>query len=159
MASTRPGRGRAALRRALLTAVTPAALALALALACGPSEPATPKQSEPAPAPAAKPAAPAMDPAAARAEAQNVFSTRCVTCHGPEGAGNGPGAAALDPKPRNFQDPQWQASVSDEQIHKIILYGGAAVGKSPMMPGNPDLIGKPAVVDALVAHVRSLKKG
>jgi hypothetical protein len=87
-----------------------------------------------------------------------VFATRCTTCHGPQGLGDGPGAVALNPKPRNFQDPAWQASVDDAYLAKIVLYGGAAVGRSPMMPGNPDLTGKPAVVAALVEHVRALKK-
>jgi mono/diheme cytochrome c family protein len=81
---------------------------------------------------------------------------RCVTCHGPKGEGNGPGSAALDPKPRNFTDPAWQASVTDEHIAKIVQFGGAAVGKSPAMPGNPDLMSKPEVLQALVAHVRGL---
>jgi hypothetical protein len=37
--------------------------------------------------------------------------------------------------------------------------GGAAVGKSPAMPGNPDLQAKPAVVKELVKLVRAFKKG
>jgi mono/diheme cytochrome c family protein len=94
--------------------------------------------------------------AEAQEEAQKIFSTRCFTCHGPKGEGNGPGSAALTPKPRNFTDAVWQASVTDDHIAKIIQYGGAAVGKSPSMPGNPDLMSKPQVVAALVAHVRSL---
>jgi mono/diheme cytochrome c family protein len=96
--------------------------------------------------------------AAATAEAEQIFATRCVTCHGAQGAGDGPGSAALDPTPRNFQDPSWQASVTDEHLEKIVMYGGAAVGKSPTMPGNPDLMAKPEVVKALVAHVRGLAK-
>jgi len=72
--------------------------------------------------------------------------------------GDGPGSAGLTPKPRNFTDQTWQASVSDDHINKIIRYGGAAVGRSPMMPGNPDLIAKPEIVAALVAHVRSLSQ-
>ncbi len=92
----------------------------------------------------------------ARAEADKIFVGRCVTCHGPKGEGNGPGSAALVPKPRNFTEPTWQASVTDDHITKIIQYGGAAVGKSPTMPGNPDLMSKPEVVQALVAHIREL---
>jgi hypothetical protein len=38
------------------------------------------------------------------------------------------------------------------------MYGGAAVGRSPTMPGNPDLMSKPEVVRALVAHVRGLAR-
>jgi len=94
--------------------------------------------------------------AAAKSEAQKIFSTRCFTCHGAMGEGNGPGSAALVPKPRNFTDAAWQASVTDDHIAKIIQYGGAAVGKSPSMPGNPDLMSKPEIVAALVAHVRGL---
>jgi mono/diheme cytochrome c family protein len=92
----------------------------------------------------------------AREEAEKIFATRCFTCHGATGEGNGPGSAALTPKPRNFHEAQWQASVTDDHIAKIIQYGGAAVGKSPAMPGNPDLMSKPQVVQALVAHVRRL---
>jgi mono/diheme cytochrome c family protein len=92
----------------------------------------------------------------AREEAQKIFSTRCFTCHGAGGTGDGPGSAALTPKPRNFTDATWQASVTDDHIAKIIQFGGAAVGKSPAMPGNPDLMSKPEVVQALVAKIRSL---
>ncbi len=95
-------------------------------------------------------------PEAAMKEAQEIFSTRCSVCHGPSGKGDGPGAAALNPKPRNFTDPQWQKSVNDEYIEKIIQYGGIAVGKSPTMPGNPDLSAKPDVVKGIRATVREL---
>lgn len=116
--------------------------------------------SKPAGTPAAAaPAKPVPDAATVTAEADQIFNNRCATCHGPEGKGDGPGSTALDPKPRNFQDPQWQDSVSDDHIAKIIQYGGAAVGKAPMMPGNPDLMSKPEVVAALVKHVRSLRGG
>ncbi|MFO0723060.1 MAG: cytochrome c [Myxococcota bacterium] len=111
-----------------------------------------------APAPAATPAAaapaaaaPAADPVA---EAAEIFKTRCSTCHGMEGKGDGPASAALNPKPRQFGDKEWQKSVTDEHIEKIIIAGGAAVGKSPLMPPNPDLEGKKDVVAALRAAVR-----
>jgi hypothetical protein len=76
-------------------------------------------------------------------------------CHGESGTGNGPGAAALNPKPQNYTDPVWQKATKDEEIRKAILLGGAAVGKNPAMAPNPDLKGKPEVVDGLVAIVRS----
>ena len=112
-----------------------------------------------APAPAANTtAAVAATPisAADRAEAKELFATRCTPCHGPMGAGDGPASAGLTPKPRNFTDKAWQTSVSDEHIEKIIQFGGAAVAKSPAMPPNPDLTAKPAVVSALREHVRGL---
>jgi mono/diheme cytochrome c family protein len=135
---------------------------LSLAIACSQSEQKS-GPSAPAPAPAAAPAGasaptPAVDTAAAQAEAEKIFSERCATCHGPGGGGDGPASAGLSPKPRNFTDSAWQKSVSDEYIEQILQYGGAAVGKSPAMPANPDLMSKPAVVAALRAHVRTLAK-
>jgi mono/diheme cytochrome c family protein len=95
-------------------------------------------------------------PEAVMKEAQEIFGTRCSACHGASGKGDGPGSAALNPKPRNLSDPAWQKSVNDDYIEKIVLYGGAAVGRSPMMPGNPDLIAKPDVVKGVRATVRGL---
>jgi mono/diheme cytochrome c family protein len=90
--------------------------------------------------------------------AKEIFDARCSACHGTSGRGDGPGAAALNPKPRNYTDKAWQSSVTDEQIKKTILLGGAAVGKSPIMPASPDLDSKPEVVDGLVAIVRGFGK-
>ena len=61
-----------------------------------------------------------------------------------------------EPKPRNFSNADWQKSVTDGHIEKIILGGGPSVGKSVLMPPNPDLATKPDVVKALRAKVRSL---
>lgn len=134
------------------------ACALATALfACGSSKDAT-APTEPAsvaaPAAAPPPAAPSAE--AAKAEATQIFATRCTPCHGPQGKGDGPASAGLTPKPRNFSEPAWQQSVTDDHIQKIIQYGGTAVGKSPTMPANPDLNAKPEVVGALAAFVRGL---
>jgi mono/diheme cytochrome c family protein len=139
-----------------------AALLAAAAIGCGsgndaPQRPAAPAASapaEPAPAPPVPEAAGASD---AVRKADLIFSTRCATCHGPTGSGDGPGSVALDPKPRDFHDAAWQAQVSDEHLRKIIVEGGGAVGKSPLMLPNPDLVDQPEVVTALVLHVRSLR--
>jgi len=89
-------------------------------------------------------------------EVKELFKTRCATCHGETGHGDGPASAALNPKPRAYSDVAWQNSVKDEDIKKTITMGGAAVGKSPIMPASPDLNDKPEL-DGLVAYVRSFK--
>jgi cytochrome c553 len=88
-------------------------------------------------------------------QAATIFKTRCSTCHGMDGKGNGPAALTLNPKPRNYTDPAWQKSVTDDHIKEIIVKGGAALGKSPNMLANPDLADKPDVVEALMRKVRS----
>jgi mono/diheme cytochrome c family protein len=97
----------------------------------------------------------AKDPVA---QAQDMFGNVCAMCHGVTGAGDGPAAANLTPKPRNYTDPAWQASVTDDQIRKTILEGGQGVGKSPMMPGQPQLKDQPDVLDNLVKIIRGFGK-
>lgn len=129
----------------------------ALTWACG-------KNSEPPPPSSGSPNAPRETgpgrtmPGGETSQAQAMFNTVCVMCHGPDGTGNGPGAATLNPKPRNYTDATWQASVTDDQIKAIILQGGAAVGKSPAMPGNPQLKDHPDVLDGLVKIIRGFGK-
>ena len=102
-------------------------------------------------------AAPAMADDVAPAdlkEAEQIFAQRCSTCHGAAGKGDGAASAALNPKPRDLSNAEWQKSVDDAHIEKIVVGGGPSVGKSPLMPPNPDLAGKPGVVKGLRKLVR-----
>ncbi len=105
----------------------------------------------------ARTAAQAPEPASdGEKEALHVWTSRCITCHGPKGDGDGPAGASLSPKPAKFSDPAWQASISDQEILMAIVGGGQSVAKSPAMVPNPDLALKPEVVEALRAKVRSM---
>jgi mono/diheme cytochrome c family protein len=131
------------------------------AAACSKSEAPAPSESHAstqAAAPVQTVAATASDNGPSTAQAKEIFNSRCAACHGADGKGNGPGAITLNPKPRNYHDKAWQAQVTDEGIRKTILYGGAAVGKSPIMPASPDLDSKPQVLDGLVKLVREFGK-
>lgn len=135
-------------------------LALALSglfAACGKNEQPPPPSSN---VPTGQESGPKRTTAAAAEDTQagHVFRTICATCHGADGTGNGPGAAALNPKPRNYTDPAWQASITDDEIKKIIVEGGAAVGKSPMMPANKHLAQQPQTLDGLVQIIRGFGK-
>ena len=137
-----------------------AALGLGMAVGCskeGGGAPPTPAAPAKPAEVAAQPAPPAGPSAADLKQAQEIFAGRCTPCHGAQGRGDGPASAALTPKPRNFTDATWQGKVTDEHIERIVLYGGAAVGKSPAMPPNPDLEQYPNVIKGLRAHIRSLK--
>ena len=89
------------------------------------------------------------------AEAKTLYDSRCALCHGAGGKGDGVAAAGLSPAPRDLTAADWQASVTDEYIETIIKFGGSAVGKSAVMPPNPDLQAKDDVVKAIRAQVRS----
>jgi mono/diheme cytochrome c family protein len=91
------------------------------------------------------------------AEARQTFQSRCAPCHGETGKGDGASASALNPKPRNFSDAAWQQGIKDDDIRKVIVKGGAAVGKSSMMPAAPDLESNTALVDGLVGVIRNMK--
>jgi mono/diheme cytochrome c family protein len=135
----------------LVTAFVAGALACsALTVGCSKPEKKSDSESTATTTAAATP----DDPAA---EAKKYFDTTCVVCHGKDGKGDGPGAAALNPKPRNYTDVKWQEEVKDDELKKAILEGGAAVGKSAAMPPNPQLKSKPKVVDELVKIVRGFK--
>lgn len=125
-----------------------------LLAACGGADTAATKKPSPA---AGSPAATGASASEAGMEARTLFDSLCFTCHGSGGHGDGPGAAALTPKPRSFADAAWQDSVNDEQIKKTIVFGGAAVGKSPMMPAQPQLKGKDDTLAALVRIVREFR--
>ena len=136
-------------------------LVLALCAACG-------KNDKPPPPSTGRPGAPTESGPGQRHpktagndpsdQAQKMFATVCAVCHGMEGKGDGPGAANLNPKPRNYTDAAWQASVTDDDLKKTILLGGQGVGKSPMMPGQPQLKDQPEVLDGLIKIIRGFAK-
>ena len=103
--------------------------------------PAPPPDEAPAPPPA--PPAPVKVPDTPPAESTAVkadanvgkaeYQVYCASCHGETGAGDGPVAQALNPKPARHSDGAYMNSLTDDYLFKVIKFGGASVGKSPMM--------------------------
>ena len=84
-----------------------------------------------------------------------IYAKQCVTCHGKSGAGDGPAAAKLKDKPKN-----WTAGglkeYDDAKIAEITKKGGKAVGKSAAMPPYAKL--SDPELDNVVAYVKTLAK-
>ncbi|NJD19893.1 MAG: cytochrome c, partial [Gemmatimonadetes bacterium] len=99
----------------------------------------------------------AAAPAEQAFDAKGAFGTVCSTCHGPGGAGDGPGAAALNPKPANFTSAAFWEGKTDAELLKAIREGGASVGKSALMPAWGGLYNE-AQAKALVAYIKTFKK-
>ncbi len=144
-------RSRSALRAAASSLVAFVALSAFLAGCGAKPETSTPAPSTPVadtPAPADPTPVAAADPAA---DAKQQFATKCATCHGPDGHGNGPASAALNPKPRNFHDKSQMAGLTDaDLVHSITMGKGA-------MPKWGGVLTE-SQITALVAHIRELGK-
>jgi mono/diheme cytochrome c family protein len=87
----------------------------------------------------------------------------CSACHGPNGEGDGPAAATLTPKPRNFSTADFGIDTdgdgtkgSADDIFNVISNGALKYGGSAMMVGRPDL--PESDRKALTEFVLSLKK-
>jgi len=87
-----------------------------------------------------------------------AYATYCATCHGAAGAGDGPVAAGLNPKPADFTTAEFWESTDDATVKKAIMDGGTAIGKSPLMPPQKGVIASEAELDALLVYLKSLRK-
>ena len=100
------------------------------------------------------PGASSISAGAAGSAARSIYASRCAMCHGASGRGDGAAAVSMVPRPRDYADAAWQASVTDADLAVIIVRGGAALGRSTMMPAGTDLGDKPEVVAELVKLIR-----
>lgn len=86
---------------------------------------------------------------------KSLYQQYCGACHGAQGKGNGPAAAAMQPKPRDHTDGTYMNRLSDMHLRKVIGEGGAAVGRSPLMPSwNTTLT--PEQIGDVIAYLRTL---
>ena len=107
--------------------------------------------------------APGVSLAGDAAAGKASYEANCASCHGPEGAGDDPVGAILDPKPRDFgagdfkydTDGDGEAG-TDADIKNIVANGAAAYGGNAMMAPLPHLEGEE--IENIIAFVRSLKK-
>jgi mono/diheme cytochrome c family protein len=85
------------------------------------------------------------------ARGEVLFKQNCTSCHGDTGRGDGPAVATLNPKPRNFTQPdKWTRGYRVTDIFTTITTGVKGTGMAPF-----DFI-VPADRMALVHYVRSL---
>lgn len=87
----------------------------------------------------------------------------CATCHGPIGAGDGPAAVALNPKPASFSTAAFRLDTdgdgkigTDADLANVLKNGGSKYGGNAAMPGRADF--SDSEISDLIAYVHSLKK-
>ncbi len=84
-----------------------------------------------------------------------IYAANCATCHGPEGGGDGPSAAALDPKPSNLADANMMAGLSDGYLFWRISEGGMMAPFNSTMPPWKGTLTEDEIWQ-VVTYVRSL---
>lgn len=108
--------------------------------------------SLPTPAPVDTGAAPAGEVSLAVGE--RVVKERCILCHGESGKGDGPGGAALNPKPRDWTDHAYMSSQTDDQLYEVIYNG-----KGSMPAWGKTGILTEAEIRSAIMKVRTFDKG
>ncbi len=88
---------------------------------------------------------------------KTLFAQYCASCHGASGKGDAPAAAALNPKPKDLTDKAYVAGLKDQYLFDLIQKGGAAVGKSPLIPPFGSKLKDQDIRD-VIAFIRSLAK-
>jgi len=82
----------------------------------------------------------------------------CQRCHGEQGKGDGPAMKAVKTvKLTDWTNREEMAKYSDQDLYKITAEGGAALGKSKLMPAYKGKLKEKEIWD-LVAFIRSLAK-
>ena len=61
---------------------------------------------------------------------KQLFSTRCIVCHGSSGRGDGPAASQLNPPPSDLQLAVHTPIASDGYLYWTIAEGGTPVGSA-----------------------------
>lgn len=97
--------------------------------------------------------APNSDKVKLLAEGKVVYESNCATCHGLSGDGNGPAAATLNPKPRNFKSAQFKYGSDDDSLLHTIHVGV----KGTAMPSWKNTF-SPEQFKSVLAYVHKFKK-
>jgi len=87
-------------------------------------------------------------------QGRTIFQTRCVSCHGETGRGDGPiSGNLLGPKVGNLTAEQWKHGDQPEQVQEVIAKGVEGTAMSPW--GN---VLDPPEIKAVAAYLYFLGK-
>ena len=84
------------------------------------------------------------------ADGKMLYTINCASCHGPDGTGNGPRAAGLNPPPRNYKTETFKFGNDVASIHNTLLKGspGTSMPSFSLLPARD--------VWAMVHYVRTM---
>jgi mono/diheme cytochrome c family protein len=88
-----------------------------------------------------------------QAQGKRVFYADCVWCHADSTPAGPSNRANLTPMPALMNDGSQINGLSDQFLQNFIALGGAAVGKSPMMPAWGQTL-SPEEIQGVIAFAR-----
>lgn len=97
------------------------------------------------------------NPGIASGRGAELFAAHCASCHGADGAGDGPAAAGMNPRPTDLTTLAHEV-VRDDYLYFRIAEGGAFFPYASAMPGLGDDLDE-ADIWALVNEVYAIRHG
>lgn len=91
--------------------------------------------------------APAVNPGPT--SGRDVFRSYCAACHGAEGRGNGPAAAAMSPRPVDLTNPNQRQATTDSAVAEVVQNGRRG------MPAFGRMLSR-AQMDSVVAYLKTI---
>ncbi len=84
------------------------------------------------------------------ADGKMLYTINCASCHGPDGTGNGPRAAGLNPPPRNYKTDTFKFGTDVFNLHNTVVQGspGTSMPSFALLPEKD--------IWAMVHYVRTL---
>ena len=133
-------------------------LCLGLVTACDSKEQSTPQSNKNQPDPPDE-YSHLENPLAGNLEAEtigrDIFRIHCVMCHGESGAGDGPAAQSLNPKPESLLDNRGQ--LSDAYLFWRISEGGLIKPFSSAMPSWKSILSEEEIWQ-VISYLRTLNE-
>ena len=133
-------------------------LCLGLNTACESNEQSTPESNKIRPEPPAEYSS-LINPHEGKPEAESsgreIFRIHCVMCHGENGAGDGPVASSLKPKPVSFAADQ--DKLSDAYLYWRISEGGLMKPFSSAMPSWKSILSEEEIWQ-MISYLRTLEE-
>lgn len=81
-----------------------------------------------------------------------IYEQRCAACHGTGGAGDGPAAAAMEPRPRDLRDADFWRGRTTAELRQVVRNGKPGTLMAPFAGALSD-----AEIDAVVAFLQSFR--